>query len=371
LSSSEPNPGRSAIEPASELARNRARIERREPRILVVTSMYPIDGMPNYGAFIAEQVRSLRAAGVDMEVLFINPRATRLNYAFGVRHVIQKLRTGVYDVIHTHHTYTLPIVDLARTLVYRGIPVILTNHEGEALDETSIRSWHPASRLRRSITLKRLMARRADFVIFVSRKLAEAIATRNRYAVLPCGVDLDKFRPLDQAGCRQQLGIPAAAPVVFFPADPNAQGKRFALAKSAFDLFREAHPTAKLQTGGKIPHDEMPLYYNAADVVLQTSFYEASPTVVKEALACEVPLVSTEVGDTREIIDGVPYCFACPDTPCELASRLLCCVGRRTTGARRNLRAKGLSLDQVAQSLIQIYRRVGTRWTGNADPRNS
>jgi glycosyltransferase involved in cell wall biosynthesis len=329
-------------------------------RILVVTGMYPTDGMPNYGAFVAEQVRSLRAAGVSVEVLFINPRATRLNYALGVRHVIQKLRAGAYDVIHTHHTYTLPIVDLARTLICRGVPVILTNHEGEALDKTRTSlSWHPASRLRRSITLKRLMARRADFAIFVSSKLAEAIATHNRYAVVPCGVDLDKFQPLEQAVCRQQLGISTEAPVVFFPADPNSEGKRFALARMAFQLILRSHPNAMLRTGGNIQHALMPLHYNAADAVIQTSFYEASPTVVKEALACEVPLVSTDAGDTREIIEGVPYCFVCRDNPPDLASRILCCIGHRATGGRDKLRARGLGLDQVAQNLIRIYRFVG------------
>ncbi len=159
--------------------------------------------------------------------------------------------------------------------------------------------------------------------------------------------------------------------MIFFPADPKAHGKRFALAAAAFELFRQAHPGATLRTGGEIRHDSMPLYFNAADAVLQTSFYEASPTVVKETLACEVPLVSTDAGDTREIIDGTPYCYVCPDDPQELASRLGHCVGRRVTGGRRRLRAKGLGLDQVAESLIQIYQRVGTRWAGHANSRNS
>jgi teichuronic acid biosynthesis glycosyltransferase TuaC len=328
-------------------------------RILVVTTMYPTESMPHVGAFVAEQVRSLGAAGIQADLLFINPTKTRLNYALGLPSILRAVRTTRYDAIHTHHTYTVALVDIARTLTHRRVPLVLTNHEGEALARTQRAVGDLASRFARSVAVKRWMARRADFVVFVSRQLSDAIATNGRHEVIPCGVNMDKFQPIDRARCRAKLGIRADAIVLFFPASPTARGKRFELVDGAQKIIRRHHPHVQLLTGGAIPHSLMPMYYNAADVIVQSSFYEASPTIVKEALACEVPLVSTDSGDTREIIDGVRNCFVCADDPAEIASRVLMCVGHRAIGGRERLLAMGLSLEQVAQRLIRIYETIG------------
>ena len=151
-------------------------------RVLIVTSMYPIEELPYLGVFVAEQVRSLQAAGVHADVIFINAKKTRLNYVLGLPRVLQKLHAARYDAIHTHHTYTVPMVDLARRLARCRTPIILTNHEGETLDRMRrTRTWHLTSRIRHSLGLKRFIARRADFVIFVSRALSNAIATNGRH----------------------------------------------------------------------------------------------------------------------------------------------------------------------------------------------
>jgi len=328
-------------------------------RVLVVTNQYPIPGRPSFGAFVAEQVRSLVHAGVTVDVVFFNPKQTRLNYGLSLPRVVHAIRSASYDILHTHHTYSMLLVDAARRLVRSQIPIVLTNHEGEVTDtENRARTFHPTSWLRYSLFVKRIAARRADFVILVSQRAADLLAVDAPRDIIPCGVDLAKFAPLDRGKCRSQLGIPRDALVIFFPAGPQAEGKRFALAKAAYDLVRARVREAVLITAGEIPHQSMPLYYNAADVVLQASFYEASPTVVKEALACEVPIVSTDSGDTREMVDGVPFCFVCRDDPMDLAEHVLKCATQRAVGGREQLQKKGLSLEQVAQRLIRVYERV-------------
>ena len=328
-------------------------------RVLVVTSMYPSKEAPGYAAYMAEQVRSLRAAGVDVDLFEFNPRRSRFNYAVSLPPLIRKLRSERYDVLHTHHTYSMILVDVARTVARSRVPLVLTNHEGEASDATRrTRTWHPTSLLRNSLLLKRLVTRRADFPIFVSQRLSDAIVQNREFEVIPCGVDMEKFRPLDRARCRGQLQIPMDAFVLFFPANPKSYEKRIALAQVTYGVVRRRHPKALMLTGGSIPPDTMPLYYNAADVVLQTSFYEGSPTVVKEALACEIPLVSTDVGDTQAVVHGVPHCFICLDDAGALADSVLACEGQRAAGGRDRLLALGLSLEQTAQKLIRVYERV-------------
>jgi len=327
-------------------------------RILVVTNMF----LSGNGNWVAEQVRSLRDLGMRVDVVFFDPKRTRLNYAFGTPRIAQALGSGRYDVVHTHHTYTLFNVLVAKRLSGARTPVVLTNHEPEILDrEGRTRSWHPSSHLRHWLGPKRYAARRADFVIFVARQLAEGLGFQGRYAIIPCGVDLDKFHPMDRRVCRRRLGIPGDAMVIFFPANPQVQRKRFPLAQEAVSLMRREIGDVVLLTGGGIDADDMPYYYNAADVVLQTSYCEASPTVVKEALGCETPVVSTDVGDTREIIDGVEWCAVCPEDPRQLASHLAAARERRARNARDKLLALELDLPQVARRIVAVYEQVAGR----------
>jgi glycosyltransferase involved in cell wall biosynthesis len=102
----------------------------------------------------------------------------------------------------------------------------------------------------------------------------------------------------------------------------------------------------------------MVYHYNAADVMLQTSFCEASPTVVKEALACEIPVVSTDAGDTRELIEGVAHCALCPEDPVALAKRIVEARGHRALGGRSRLITRELDLAQVARRLVRVYNQV-------------
>ncbi len=326
-------------------------------RVLVVTNMY----LAGNGNWVAEQVRSLRSEGINVDVLFFDTKRTRAYYVIALPTVFRAVKSGRYDVIHTHHTYTLLMVLLARALSATRVPVVLTNHEPEILDRQGrTRTWHPTSLLRHSLRVKKFAARRTDFVIFVANQLAERLEFEGRHVVIPCGVDLEKFRPLDRSLCRQRLGLAEDAVVVFFPANPRNARKRFSLAREAFLILEKEERNAVMLTGGSIAADDMPLYYNAADVVIQTSFCEASPTVVKEALACETPVVSTDVGDTREVIEGIANCAVCADDPANIAAHLLSARGRRAAGGRGRLIARGLSLSQVARRVIGVYEKVLT-----------
>jgi glycosyltransferase involved in cell wall biosynthesis len=324
-------------------------------RVLVVTSGY----LSGHGNFVAEQVRSLRDADVEMEVIFFDPRDTRLNYGLSLPRITHAIGSNRYDIVHTHHTYTMILVDLAKKLTGTVVPVVLTSHEPEILDRKGrTRTWHPSSHLRHSLRLKRFAANRADFVIFVFRQLASVLAIERPHDVIPCGIDLSKFRPLNRGECRRQLGLPTDSLVIFFPAHPRRVIKRFELARQVYELVRREFPEALLITGGGIQLDTMPLYYGAADVMLQTSICEASPSAVKEALACELPVVSTDAGDTREIIQGMPHCWICSEDAEEIANRVLDAKGHRAQGGRERMFERALSLEQVARRVIGVYERV-------------
>jgi glycosyltransferase involved in cell wall biosynthesis len=200
-------------------------------------------------------------------------------------------------------------------------------------------------------------ARRAAGVTVKSRNLFDALPSgvEERTWILPDGVDVARFRPLDRRECRRALGLDPDATHVLFPAAPHRPEKRYALAAAAVERLGGA----ELQTLGGVRHDDVPLWINAADAVLLTSLYDGSPNVVKEALACNVPLVSVDVGDVRERIDGVDGCFIAAAEADALAAGLGQAVARGRTAGRE--RAEELSLERINARLRDIYDAITSR----------
>ena len=184
------------------------------------------------------------------------------------------------------------------------------------------------------------------------------ISFHGRYDTIPAGVDMDRFRPMDRLACRSALGLRHDTPVVFFPANPDRDFSK------GYSLFRDAlsslHSRVHVLTGGTIHPEQMPVYMNAADVVVQTSRYEASPMVVKEALACERPLVSTIVGDVPDLCRGLTGCFTCTRDPHDVARKIESALALQgvAPGGRSRLAERRLSLAAVAERYVDLYRQV-------------
>jgi glycosyltransferase involved in cell wall biosynthesis len=198
---------------------------------------------------------------------------------------------------------------------------------------------------------------RYDLVLAVSDRMSVEVARtcpNARVDVLPSGIDLNQFQPLPREEARAQLGIVDEAPWVLF-AQPSRPTKRFSLANDAIALARNRVPTLKLQCiEGRAP-SEIPLWINASDVVLLTSTHEGWPNIIKEALACGVPFVSTDVSDLRRIAELEPACRVAQQTPESLASGVLESLAHgRHTRLRRH--AESFGLDATADRLIALYR---------------
>jgi glycosyltransferase involved in cell wall biosynthesis len=141
--------------------------------------------------------------------------------------------------------------------------------------------------------------RKSDGIIGVSKEVISKIQSLNKpKVILPMGVDLSKFKPIPKQEACNQLGLSPEKKYIFFPSNPERPVKNFTLAKLAFDLL--TREDVNLLIAKNIPPDKMWLYYNAADIVLVTSFHEGSPNVIKEAMACNTPIISVNVGDVSE-----------------------------------------------------------------------
>ncbi len=171
--------------------------------------------------------------------------------------------------------------------------------------------------------------------------------------MLPCGPDLERFVPIPRAEARAELGLDPEARFLFFPANPTRPEKRH---DRAAELA--ASCGAELRSGGSIEPERMPLWINAANAVLVTSEYEGFGMAAVEALACEVPVLSTPVGIAPYALGGVDGCLCAPFDVAAwtaAASRHLEVADPRVTGSDR---AASLSAARMAERVIEAYRDV-------------
>jgi teichuronic acid biosynthesis glycosyltransferase TuaC len=330
--------------------------------VLIVTNNYPTPELPYSGIFVKQHVEALRKLGVQVDVFFTNGKRTRMAYLTELPNLARRLRSERYDVIHAKHSYCVFQLMFVRPFVGRKAPVVFTVGAGEAFLPDGIRD--PQADLLRRFTYSKRLTRwalqQSDCVVSVERRLPPLTGYQGPYEVITRGVNLEIFRPMSTDQCRKELGLPERQSIVFFPASPE---KGFI---KGFDLVQQALSYLKqpiqLVTAGSIPPERMPHYMNAANVVVQASRFEAAPNVVKEAMACNRPMVCTDVGDVRELFGDVPGLFICARDPKDIAEKIEQALNfDGPIRGRERILELGLSLEQVAHRYLALYERsIGT-----------
>lgn len=305
--------------------------------VLIVTNMYPTPGTPMSGIFVAEQVASLRRRGLALDVLFVDGARGWGEYLRGFGRVRRAVHAGQYDLIHAHYVFS-GIMALAQ----RRVPVLLTHHG----IETQVGWTAPLCRWTSAYVAR---------TIVTSPRVAAALG-RTDAEIVPCGVDTGLFCPMPRAEARTALGLPQDAALVLF-AGMRRPEKRFDLVEAAVLQLKLGRPDARLVVAEREAHERMPLFMNACDVLVLASEAEGSPMVVKEAMACNLPVVSVDVGDVAEVIDGTAGCAIVARDAAAMAAGLAAALdfGQRTAGRAAVAR---LSLDAIAGRLEAIYREV-------------
>lgn len=257
-------------------------------RALVVSNMRPDAQNPGRGSFVRDQVDALRGLpDVQVDLFEFSPGGPALARAAAtLRH---DHGAHAYDLVHAHFGLSawpaLTVGARARVLTVHG---------------TDVR--HPRTGL-----LTRAVLGRMDLVAAASASLAAELGgtTARPVAVLPCGVNTTRFRPLDRRAARAAIGLDAQRPYLLFPADPARAGKRH-------DLARRAAGVTPLLTLGGVEPAQMPLWINAANAVLVPSDAEGFGLAVLEALACDVPVLATPVGVHPLALGGVAGTLCAP-----------------------------------------------------------
>ncbi|MDX6690659.1 MAG: hypothetical protein QOG15_2116 [Solirubrobacteraceae bacterium] len=260
-------------------------------RALVVTNMYPSAERPALGSFVRDQVHALqRIDGLDVSVDAFSPGGAR-SYARAARDLRRHHAGETYDIVHAHFGLTAwPALTVAAR--HR----VVTLHGNDLHD--------PRSRRITSAVLGRM-----DLVATPSADFASDVpgarSGRRRVAILPCGIDVERFRPLDRRDARRRLDLDPDGRYLLFPYDPSRPVKRVERAREL-----AARSGTELLTLGSVEPADVPYWMNAANAVLCPSDWETFGLACLEALACDVPVLARPVGAHREALAGIAgaYC---------------------------------------------------------------
>lgn len=288
---------------------------------------------------VKNQGDSLQNEGLEINYLTINGKGFR-SYLKNVPNIRNHLKRNKYDIIHAHYSFSAFAATLAGCR-----PLVVSLMGSDAYSNIFFRSL---IRICSNIFWNK--------VIVKSKRMKELLRLKKCH-VIPNGVNLDMFKPIDKIIAREQIGLKDYKRYILFAANPLRPEKNYKLAKEALAYLKSE--CTELLVVSDVPNFMMPLFYSASDLLLVTSLYEGSVNVVKEGMACNIPIVSTDVGDVKDIISSVSGCFICPPTPDAMARGIDKALqfGSRTYG-RQRISELELQSENIAMKLKNIYESI-------------
>src|SRR5580700_10420661 len=323
-------------------------------KILVATSIYPTSENPARGTFIRTQVEYLKRAGVEVELLIVGERSRKLMYPKAALELRRRLADRSIDLVHAHYSY---VGIVART--QWKVPVVVSYCGDDLLGTMNTRGRQTLFG-RLAVFGGHLLSNQADGVIVKSRGMASKLRRKKDVYIIPHEIDLELFQPTDREQARKLLGLDLRKKYLLFAANPDIPVKHFPLAKAVRDHMWRQDPAIELLVVYKEAQERLPIFMSASDALVFTSYQEGSPNVVKQAMACNLPIVSTDVGDVREVIGNTHGCYISEPNP-ESFARLLGHITASPFRTEGREQVRHLSGSAVAERLITIYEEVLNR----------
>ncbi len=288
--------------------------------------------------FISEQVQSLENIGIECDYYKITGKGA-IGYLKNIRPLKAQIRKNNYDLIHAHYGLSGLLSCLQREL-----PTVITYH-GSDVNATKNRVF--------SVIASRL----SQHNIIVDKNMIAKLGLRKKFSVIPCGVDFKIFYSIPKEIAKNKLGLRQNKRYILFSSAFDNPVKNYPLAKKAVALTN--NPVQLLELKNKT-REEVNLCFNACDLLLMTSYTEGSPQVVKEALACNTPVISTDVGDVGDLIADLDHCYITSYKAEEIAETIKRVLTQGKNGSNSRNRIQDFELQKIASRIKTVYDRVLT-----------
>lgn len=303
-------------------------------RILIVAN----HNTGKYTTFITEQVESIRQLGIEVDFFGVHGKGI-LGYLSNLGALKAKIRDYRPDLIHAHYGLSGLLANLQRK-----VPVITSYHGSDI---------HSGGRV---LFFSKVSTRLSAYNIFVSKKLLDQSGYKGpKQCIIPCGIDIHTFHPVERTVARKALGWDADGVYILFGGAFGNVVKNYPLAQAAVSQIEGA----QLMEMRGYTRDQVNLAMNAANCLLVTSFREGGPLVNKEAMACGTPVVAVRVGDVEETMTGVDGCYVTSHDVNEVAvclKRAVLFQGK--TKGRQRIIDLGLPMEQIAKQIIALYNKI-------------
>jgi len=314
-------------------------------RVLHISNNYPTKKNPIFGIFVKEQIDSLTAQGIENEIFFINGREKgKIEYLKSILKLRSYLKSEKFDIIHCHHALS------ALCFIFSGY-----SQKFKSLISYQNDPFHEQGKY-----LYRFIKKRCNGIIL---KNNSPIVDNPFVFYQPNGVNINFFKPIPKEECIKKLRLRNDKRyILFVSSNFIRKQKRYDRFKEAIWLLKEKYGYSNIEELKLIntKRELVPYYFNAASIHLLTSDFEGSPNSVKEAMACNTPVVSTNVGNVEELLKGVNGSFVSttkdPEELAELAYKALTC--KKPINSREKLMDKKLDIESVAKNILSIYKIV-------------
>ena len=307
----------------------------------------------NVVPFIKEQGEALRESGVDIEYFPIVGKGIK-GYWKAIRDLTQLLKQRSYDLIHAHFILSGWVAVLAA----RKIPVVLSLMGSDAYGQYVGQNKVTISS--RYLTLLTLLIQPfVSAVISKSENIERYVYLKRKSFVIPNGIDTRKFRS-EHISSLEKSSPDSGRKQILFLGSKNSVRKNFQLAQKAVSYLNR--DDVELINPYPVPHHFIPKYLNSVSVLAMCSYMEGSPNVIKEAMACNCPIVTTDVGDIRWVIGKTEGCYVASFSAEDYAAKLKEALNfaenhKRTRGAQR-IQELGLDFKTVASRIAELYKKI-------------
>jgi teichuronic acid biosynthesis glycosyltransferase TuaC len=303
---------------------------------------------------VERQVESLRLTNIDIDIYPVNEKGI-LGYISNIPKLRNVLKNKNYNIIHAHYGLCGIISYFARQhekiiVSFMGDDILGSNNSrGKVTASSKILAWI-------SIFFANYLY---DYSILKSKEMSKSFKNKEKFSLIPNGVDITIFKPLPEVSTNTEINFNKEIAHIVFLSNPLRTEKNYLLLQKASKLLQMP---LEIHTYTDLNETELVNVYNQANVVVLCSFHEGSPNVIKEAMACNCPIVSTDVGDVNWVISGTKGCYISDFDPACLAQKIELAISYSRSQGRTNGRERiiqlGLDSESVAKKINAIYLKL-------------
>lgn len=307
------------------------------------------------GSFMHLHAEGIRSLGVNLDLYYTgNLRSIKqlIEVSISIRKIAKK-----YDLVHAQYGSVCALV----TSFVKDTPKVLTLRGSDWYVYKNFFHRHTVHSYLATMITKSVI-KKFDSIVTVSERMKNEVmnfSPQQQFIVIPSPIDLNTFIPVNKQQARNMLGFSNNTDkwILFTTLSENSPIKRVQLAKQAIDIASKSINNIKLRVAIGLSREEMPLFVGACDLAISTSIYEGWPNSIKEALACNIPFVSTDISDLGMITENDTLCRICPPNA-EVIAKNICDVLNSDMDINHRKYVEEMDINSASVKLVNHYRKI-------------